>query len=150
MAIAEGRKGPAKGGVLDGTQATKLRALLAEQGAPEGSSKGSSVRGLARLLRRNPTDAERILWQALTKDRRFAAQFKRQTPVGRHIPDFVSFPRRIAIEIVHNDESDAVRRERDTRAAWLRERGYRVHALAASDIETDLEVALDRLAADLF
>ncbi len=32
MAIAEGRKGPAKGGVLDGAQATRLRALLAEQG----------------------------------------------------------------------------------------------------------------------
>ncbi len=31
MAIADGRKGPAKGGVLDGAQATRLRALLAEQ-----------------------------------------------------------------------------------------------------------------------
>src|ERR1700751_1458975 len=84
MAIAEGRKGPAKGGVLDGEQATRLRALLAEhgQGTPVSDSSGS-VRGLARLLRRNPTDAERILWQALTRDRRFAGQFKRQTPVGR-------------------------------------------------------------------
>src|SRR6195256_4851468 len=80
MAIAEGRKGPAKGGVLDGEQAKRLRALLAEhgQGAPT-PDHGSTVRGLARLLRRNPTDAERILWQALTRDRRFAGQFKRQT-----------------------------------------------------------------------
>jgi len=147
MAIAEGRKGPAKGGVLDGTQATKLRALLAEQGAPRGASEGSSVRGLARLLRRNPTDAERILWRALTKDRRFAAQFKRQTPVGRHIPDFVSFPLRMAIEIVHSDEGEAVARERDARAAWLQQRGYRVHSVKASDIEADLDAALDRLAA---
>ena len=67
MAIAEGRKGPAKGGVLDGAQATRLRALLAEQGPGAASADSSStVRGLARLLRRNPTDAERILWQALT------------------------------------------------------------------------------------
>src|SRR4030088_1637152 len=80
MAIADGRKGPAKGG------------------GPAHSS--STVRGLARLLRRNPTDAERILWQALTRDRRFAGLFKRQTPVGRHIPDFVSFVHRIAIELV--------------------------------------------------
>ena len=36
MAIAEGRKGPAKGGVLDGEQATRLRALLAEQGQQGG------------------------------------------------------------------------------------------------------------------
>src|SRR3954454_23753288 len=65
MAIAEGRKGPAKGGVLDGEQATRLRALLAEQGQrSQAGERGesSSMRGLARLLRRNPTDAERILW----------------------------------------------------------------------------------------
>ncbi|MGQ0685616.1 TrmJ/YjtD family RNA methyltransferase, partial [Bradyrhizobium sp.] len=99
MAIAEGRKGPAKGGVLDGAQATRLRALLAEQGQQGGvvSDSGSTLKGLARLLRRNPTDAERILWQALTRDRRFAGQFKRQTPVGRQIPDFVSFVHRLAI-----------------------------------------------------
>src|SRR4030081_1228822 len=51
MAIADGRKGPAKGGVLDGEQATRLRALLAEHGqggVPADSS--STVRGLARLL----------------------------------------------------------------------------------------------------
>ncbi|MGB8398071.1 RNA methyltransferase, partial [Bradyrhizobium sp.] len=70
MAIAEGRKGPAKGGVLDGEQATRLRALLAEHGQGTLPSGSSTVRGLARLLRRNPTDAERLLWQALTTDRR--------------------------------------------------------------------------------
>src|ERR1700739_1226257 len=79
MAIAEGRKGPAKGGVLDGEQATRLRALLAEhaQSTEPGQHKGS-LRGLARLLRQNPTAAERILWQSLRSDRRFAGQFKRQ------------------------------------------------------------------------
>src|SRR6476661_5421746 len=61
MAIAEGRKGPAKGGVLDGEQAVRLRALLAEQGQGTAPAEGT-LRGLARLLRRNPTDAERLLW----------------------------------------------------------------------------------------
>ena len=109
MAIAEGRKGPAKGGVLDGEQATRLRALLAEHGQGALPSESGTVRGLARLLRRNPTDAERILWQALTTDRRFAGQFKRQTPVGRHIPDFVSFVYRLAIELINPDETDVDR-----------------------------------------
>src|SRR3979411_655494 len=71
MAIAEGRKGPAKGGVLDGEQATRLRALLAEHSQAAAPSENGPVRGLARLLRRNPTDAERMLWQSLTRDRRF-------------------------------------------------------------------------------
>ena len=110
---------------------------------------GSPVRGLARLLRRNPTDAERLLWQALTRDRRFAGQFKRQTPVGRQIPDFVSFVHRLAIELVNPDESEAVVADRATRKTWLEQRGYRVIDLGVADIESDLGAQLDRLQASL-
>ncbi|MBV8921042.1 TrmJ/YjtD family RNA methyltransferase [Bradyrhizobium sp.] len=143
MAIAEGRKGPAKGGVLDGEQATRLRALLAEHG--QGAPSAGTLRGLARLLRRNPTDAERILWQALRGDRRFAGQFKRQTPVGRHIPDFVSFPHRIAIELINEGETDAIAADRAGRRAWLESRNYRVIDMTVGDLERDLETELARL-----
>jgi tRNA/rRNA methyltransferase len=145
MAIAEGRKGPAKGGVLDGAQATRLRALLAEHGQGALPSESGTVRGLARLLRRNPTDAERILWQAFTTDRRFAGQFKRQTPVGRHIPDFVSFAQRLAIELVNPDETEAIVKDRDDRQAWLAARGYRVLAIRADEVTSDVATVLQRL-----
>jgi tRNA/rRNA methyltransferase len=145
MAIAEGRKGPAKGGVLDGEQATRLRALLAEHGQGALPSESGTVRGLARLLRRNPTDAERILWQALTTDRRFAGGFKRQTPVGRHIPDFVSFVHRLAIELVNADETEAIGNDRAARQAWLQARGYRVAAIRADEVTRDLAAVLGRL-----
>src|SRR6516225_10062745 len=103
MAIAEGRKGPAKGGVLDGEQ------------------------------------AERLLWQALTRDRRFAGGFKRQTPVGRHIPDFVSFPHRIAVELVNPGEGETIAADRASRRAWLEARDYRVIDIRAADVERDIE-----------
>src|SRR5438128_6577305 len=150
MAIAEGRKGPAKGGVLDGPQATRLRALLAEHGqGPAVPGDSSTVRGLARLLRRNPTDAERILWQALTRDRRFAGQFKRQTPVGRHIPDFVSFVHRLAIELVNPNESETIVADRASRKAWLEARDYRVIEMRVTDVERDLAAELGRLESKL-
>jgi tRNA/rRNA methyltransferase len=145
MAIAEGRKGPAKGGVLDGEQATRLRALLAEHGQSALPSESGTVRGLARLLRRNPTDAERILWQALTTDRRFAGQFKRQTPVGRHIPDFVSFVHRLAIELINPEESEVIVDDRAGRQGWLEARGYRVIQMRVADVEGDLAAQLGRL-----
>ena len=145
MAIAEGRKGPAKGGVLDGEQATRLRALLAEHGQGVPPSESGTVRGLARLLRRNPTDAERILWQAFTTDRRFAGQFKRQTPVGRHIPDFVSFVRRLAIELINPNETEVIAKDRADRQAWLEARGYRVLAVRAEEVTSDLAAVLGRL-----
>ncbi len=146
MAIAEGRKGPAKGGVLDGAQATRLRALLAEHGqGKDGDDSSGTVRGLARLLRRNPTDAERSLWQALRSDRRFAGQFKRQTPVGRHIPDFVSFVHRVAIELVNANESEAIAADRAARRTWLEQRDYRVIEVTVGDVEADLDAELAAL-----
>ncbi len=127
MAIAEGRKGPARGGVLDGEQAELLRALLAEHGGGRVPKERGPVRGLARLLRRNPTEAERALWTALVNDRRFAGRgFKRQTPIGQHICDFVSFPLRLVIDLVPADESAAAAAARTQKRAWLAERDYRI------------------------
>jgi tRNA/rRNA methyltransferase len=143
MAIAEGRKGPARGGVLDGEEAGMLRALIAEHGGAPGTSPQSPVRGLARLLRRNPTEAERALWQALTNDRRFAGSgFKRQTPVGQHICDFVSFPRRLVITLVPPDESAAAAKTRAEKQRWLAARGYKVIDISARELEADLAASL--------
>jgi len=150
LAIAEGRKGPAAGGVLDGEEASKLRTLLAEHGLGRVPSERGPVRGLARLLRRNPTDAERALWQALVQDRRFAGRgFKRQVPIGHHIPDFVSFSLRTVIELVPADESEGAAKARAERRAWLTERRYRVIEVAAAEVDADSAHALNMLAEQL-
>jgi tRNA/rRNA methyltransferase len=150
LAIAEGRKGPAKGGVLDSEEAQRLRTLIAEHDQGRAHTERGPVRGLARLLRRNPTDAERILWNALTKDRRFAGHgFKRQTPIGRHIVDFVSFELRIVIEVIPPDESETAAKARARRRAWLEERGYVVVPAPASMVENKLDALLAELAATL-
>jgi tRNA/rRNA methyltransferase len=147
VALTEGRKGPARGGVLDGEEATALRALLAEYADARAPGERGPVRGLARLLRRNPTDAERALWDALTRDRRFAGKgIKRQVPVGTHITDFVSFPLRLVIDLVPAQENEAAATARRDRRAWLIERGYRVLEVDASSVESDLPQVLDRLA----
>jgi tRNA/rRNA methyltransferase len=145
MSIAEGRKGPARGGVLDGAEAEVLRTLIAEREPGEAQS---PVRGLARLLRRNPTEAERKLWHALTNDRRFASHgFKRQTPVGRHVTDVVSFPLRLVIDLVPGDESEAASQARRERRAWLEQRGYRVVVVQAAEVEADVSAVLERIMA---
>jgi tRNA/rRNA methyltransferase len=147
LALAEGRKGPAKGGVLDGAEAEVLRGLLAEHGGGLVPSERTPVRGLARLLRRNPTDAERALWDGLVKDRRFAGcGFKRQVPIGPHIVDFVSFSLRTVLDIVPAKENGAAAKVRADKRTWLGERDYRVIDLKAEEVESDLSAALERLA----
>jgi tRNA/rRNA methyltransferase len=146
-AIAEGRKGPARGGVLDGEEAELLRALLAEHEGGRVPGERGPVRGLSRLLRRNPTDAERAFWQALVNDRRFAGRgFKRQTPIGPHICDFVSFPLKTVLDLLPAEETAAAAAERAQRHAWLGERGYRVIEITETEIAADLPAVLDRMA----
>jgi tRNA/rRNA methyltransferase len=148
LSIAHGRKGPARGGILNGDEASMLRTLLAEHGEGKVPNERGPVRGLARLLRRNPTEAERLLWDALVTDKRFAGRgFKRQTPVGTHICDFVSFTLRVTVELVPNDESETASAARAARRAWLEPRGYRVVDITEREVETDAASALDRLAA---
>ena len=149
-ALVEGRKGPARGGVLDGHEAGLLREILAEHGDGRVPGERGPVRGLSRLLRRNPTDAERTLWDALTKDRRFAGRgFKRQVPVGPHIVDLVSFPLRAVVDLVPGEESGEAGGARAGKRAWLGERGYRVCGVAAGEVETSVTAVLDRLAGEL-
>jgi tRNA/rRNA methyltransferase len=145
-AIAQGRKGPARGGVLDAAEAQKLRDLLAEHGGGRVPGERSPVRGLARLLRRNPTEAERILWQALVNDRRFAGRgFKRQVPIGPHIADFVSFPLKCVIDLVPPQEGQEMARTRNERRAYLSDRGYRVCEVKADQVEASVAKVLDEL-----
>lgn len=146
MALAQGRKGPARGGVLDGEQAELLRTLLAENGAEKTDTHGPA-RGLAKLLRRNPTEAERVLWQALTNDRRFAGRgFKRQTPVGPHIVDFVSFREKCVIELLPGDERAEAALKRADKHAWLEAHDYRVVTISCAQAEQNPSGTLDRLA----
>jgi tRNA/rRNA methyltransferase len=145
-AIAEGRKGPARGGLLNGDEAALLRTLLAEHGQGQVPNERGPVRGLARLLRRNPTEAERTFWDALTRDRRFIGKgFKRQVPVGPHVTDVVSFPIKTVIELVPRDEGAEAASARAERRSWLAERGYRVVDVAMADVETDVAAVLDRV-----
>jgi tRNA/rRNA methyltransferase len=144
LSIAAGRKGPAQGGILDGAEAQKLRDYLAEHAAGRMHESSGPARGLSRILRRNPTDAERKLWDAITKDRRLAsAGLKRQVPVGPHIADLVSFGLRLVIDIVPEAESEEAAATRERKLAWLHSRHYRVLSLQASKVQDNVAAAID-------
>jgi tRNA/rRNA methyltransferase len=147
-ALVSGRKGPARGGVLDNVGAERLRALLAEHEQARAPSERTPLRGLPRLLRRNPTDAERALWQALVNDRRFAGcGFKRHVPIGPYITDFVSFPLKCVIELVPETQQEGAAQARADRHAWLTAHDYRVVEVKAADVVADVAKVLDSLAA---
>jgi primosomal protein N' (replication factor Y) len=53
--------------------------------------------GRARRLRRNTTEAERLLWDALRKDQ-LGWRFRRQNPIPPYVVDFACVEARLVIE----------------------------------------------------
>jgi len=144
--LAQGAKGPATGGILRGGEAELLRELLNRQGA-EIASGTAPGKGLARLLRRNPTELERALWKALTNDKRFAGQFKRNVPIGPHVTDFLAQALRLILEVIPADEDEEAKALREAKHAWLRARNYRIVEINSN--ERELETLLVRIEATM-
>ncbi|BDV44053.1 hypothetical protein GURASL_29760 [Geotalea uraniireducens] len=77
----------------------------------------------ARALRRDSTDAERLLWQHLKARQLDGLKFGRQGQISRFIADFVCFEKGLIVEAdggqhVHEVEKDG------ERTAWLNAQGF--------------------------
>ena len=53
----------------------------------------------ARELRKNPTEAEKVLWSELRYRQLCGYRFRRQRPIGTYIVDFVCLESRLVIEL---------------------------------------------------
>ncbi len=79
---------------------------------------------IARRLRRDGTDAERLLWRAL-REAVLPWRFRRQHPIGGHIADFACPAAKLVIEI--DGGQHAAQQAADAaRSASLAAHGYRV------------------------
>ena len=85
------------------------------------------LRGRARRLRKEATDAERALWRGLRGKRLAGLKFRRQHVVGRHILDFYCHDCRLAVELDGGQHNEAAQARRDAaRTAFLESRGVAV------------------------
>jgi very-short-patch-repair endonuclease len=81
----------------------------------------------ARLLRRNSTDAERVLWWYLRSRQPAGAKFRRQEPIGRYIVDFCCVEHKLIVEVDGGHHAEDRQEEYDReRTAYLERCGYRV------------------------
>ncbi len=111
------------------------------------SEPDARLRVHARAMRRAPIDAERALWRLL-RDRRFSGyKFRRQTPIGPFIADFVCFEARLIVEADGSQHAESPRDDR--RDAWLRAQGYRIRRFWNADILTQPTMVADTLWHDL-
>jgi very-short-patch-repair endonuclease len=104
----------------------------------------------ARTLRRESTDAERIVWSAIRAHRLAGAAFRRQTPIGPYIVDFVSHGARLAIEIDGGQHFDGAHVEKDARRdLYLASKGFRVLRFSNHDVMSNRPGVLATIATAL-
>src|SRR5437879_1943357 len=78
----------------------------------------------ARRLRRDSTDAERVLWKHLRSRTIAGHKFVRQQPVGPYIVDFVCRESRLIVEVDGGQHAESAGDQ--IRDRWLVEHNYRV------------------------
>ena len=99
-----------------------------------------------RDLRRNATDAEKLLWHRLRDRQINGAKFRRQVPIDRYIADFVCFDARLIVEAdggQHTPETDA------RRTAALEAAGYKIIRFWNNDILRNTEGVLETIRQEL-
>lgn len=102
-----------------------------------------ATRARARLLRRDMTPQERLLWMQLRNlNRMYGTHFRRQAPVGPFIADFCEFGQRLVIEADGGGHGGARDQARD---AWFAAQGFAVLRVWNSDIQGNIEGVMQRV-----
>ena len=101
----------------------------------------------ARRLRRNMTDAERVLWRALRSSFPHY-HWRKQVPLGSYFADFASHSAKLIVELDGGQHAEAT--DYDTeRTRFLEADGFRVLRFWNNDVLSNTDGVLDRIAQSL-
>ena len=101
----------------------------------------------ARDLRRDSTEAEKILWREL-REKLKTHKWRRQMPVGPYFADFACHAEKLIVEL--DGGQHAVRTDFDTtRSRYLATHGYRVLRFWNNEVVENVDGVMERIAEEL-
>ncbi|MFZ5469067.1 MAG: endonuclease domain-containing protein [Myxococcota bacterium] len=101
---------------------------------------------LARRLRQDQTDAERLLWQLLRNRQVRGKKFRRQYQVGRYLLDFYCHEAQLVVELDGGGHAMPEQQVEDgERDAFLRSQGLRVLRLWNHQVLQETEAVLTKI-----
>ena len=102
---------------------------------------------IARKYRKNPTKAEKEMWQLLRNRGLNGKKFRRQVPIDNYIVDFCCYEHKLIIEIDGPLHETAVRLSKDAcRDKTLNILGFRVLRINEADVFEKQELVLNAIA----
>jgi very-short-patch-repair endonuclease len=109
-----------------------------------------SLKQLSRNLRRNMTDAEKLLWSKIRCKQLNGLQFYRQKIIGNYIADFYCPKTKVVIEIDGGQHYSAEGIERDRlRDEYMARAGLTVFRFSDREVLNNLQSVLEKLWAGL-
>ena len=135
-------------------RAAYYRNILRQKHAPLPRGEGLGVReklppkllAYARALRKNQTDAERLMWRLLRNRQFLGIKFRRQHPIEPYIVDFYAHELGLVIEIDGGHHAEPKQKAYDEkRTAFLQEKGLMVIRYWANDVLNETEAVLKDL-----
>ena len=105
---------------------------------------GGMYHKLARELRKNMTDTERLLWSKLRGKQFGGFKFRKQAPIGRFIVDFVCFDRKVVVELDGDQHAAAVEDDKK-RTEWLNSQGFRVLRFWNHELIEDADMVMEAI-----
>jgi len=88
---------------------------------------------VARQLRKQPTEAELRLWSRLRRRQLDGHRFRRQSPFGRYVADFLCLEMRLIIE-VDGGQHDGNGAQDAARTRWFEAQGFTVIRFWNNDV----------------
>ena len=108
------------------------------------------LKDFAKKNRREMTESERVLWEALRK-LNCGYHFRRQHPIGDYIADFVCLKRKLVIEVDGVYHSEPQQQQSDQwRTEFMESKGYTVLRFENEEISNNLHEVIMRIKEQLF
>ncbi|MGZ5282623.1 MAG: DUF559 domain-containing protein, partial [Bacteroidia bacterium] len=126
---------------------------VAESGSDEprfmtsDSASWKNLKESGREMRKNPTEAENLLWQELRGDK-LGVSFRRQHAIGIHIVDFVALDKKLVVEVdgeVHEQQM----REDQERTEALQTQGFHIIRFKNEEVAQNIEEVKQRIKTEL-
>jgi very-short-patch-repair endonuclease len=108
----------------------------------------TKLRSNARALRKNSTDAERILWSELRDHRLNGASFRRQVPIKSFVADFMCHAAKLVIELDGGQHfSERAEQADAARSTVIEAQGFKVLRFSNYDVMANRAGVLETIAA---
>jgi len=109
-------------------------------------SYNKSLKQFSRILRKNMTDAERLLWSRIRRKQLKGLQFYRQKTIGNYIVDFYCPELKLVIEVDGGQHYSAKGKDKDCiRDDYMKKSGIIVLRFSDRDVLKRIDAVIEKI-----